>query len=1017
MSQKEIPSKYNPAEVEDKWYKYWMDNKYFHSTPDEREPYTIVIPPPNVTGVLHMGHMLNNTIQDILVRRARMTGKNACWVPGTDHASIATEAKVVNKLNAEGIDKYDLSREEFLKHAWEWTDKHGGIILEQLKKLGASCDWDRTAFTMDEARSESVIKVFVDLFNKGMIYRGVRMVNWDPAAKTALSDEEVNYKEMQGKLYYLKYKIAPSDSPEGEDKKPQYQTARKADYELLKKNAKELRRFSTEAESVLWEMVRANTLCEKFRRQHIINDIIVDFVCLSKKLVIEVDGGYHDNPEIQELDKIKTDILNELGYQVIRFTNDEVLANTDAVIESIQEALLSSPPAGESEGAFITIATTRPETILGDTAVCVNPADERFTHLKGKRVLVPLLNRSIPIIEDEYVDMEFGTGCLKITPAHDINDYEIGMKHNLPSIDIFNDDGTLSERAELYIGEDRFEVRKKIVPELEKAGNLAKVEDYTNKVGFSERTDVVIEPKLSAQWFLKMEELVKPALENVMNDNIQFHPAKFKNIYKHWMGNIKDWCISRQLWWGHQIPVYYLPDGTFVCAETAEQALELAKEKSGNTALTAADLTQDEDALDTWFSSWLWPISVFDGIREPDNEEVNYYYPSSDLVTAPDIIFFWVARMIIAGYEYRDDFPFKNVYFTGMVRDAQRRKMSKSLGNSPDPLDLIAKYGADGVRVGMLLCSPAGGDLLFDESLPQQGAGFSTKIWNAFRLVKNWEVSSEIEQPEHSKLAIEWFKNKLGEVVKTLNSQFDSFRISEALMTVYTSVRDEFSGWLLEMVKPPYQQAIDAKTYAEVLELFDQMLRLMHPFMPFITEEIWQLLEERNEGESIMINQMPEAFDFDVALLAAFEDVKDAVSGIRKIRKEKNIAFKDTIELSVQQGDKGFDPKFNSILVKLGNLSALNTVTEEVKGAASFRVKSTNFYIPLEGFVDVEEELKKLEEELNYTKGFLNSVMKKLSNERFVNNAPEAVVANEKAKQADAEAKIKVLEERIASMK
>ncbi|WP_240925089.1 valine--tRNA ligase [Maribellus sediminis] len=878
MSKLEIPSKYNPAEVEDKWYKYWMDNKYFHSTPDEREPYTIVIPPPNVTGVLHMGHMLNNTIQDILVRRARMTGKNACWVPGTDHASIATEAKVVNKLNAEGIDKYDLSREEFLKHAWEWTDKHGGIILEQLKKLGASCDWDRTAFTMDEARSESVIKVFVDLFNKGMIYRGVRMVNWDPAAKTALSDEEVNYKEMQGKLYYLNYKI------EGED-------------------------------------------------------------------------------------------------------------------------------------GVVTIATTRPETILGDTAVCVNPADERFTHLKGKRVLVPLLNRSIPIIEDEYVDMEFGTGCLKITPAHDINDYEIGMKHNLPSIDIFNDDGTLSEKAELFIGEDRFEVRKKIVPELEKAGNLAKVEDYTNKVGFSERTDVVIEPKLSAQWFLKMEELVKPALENVMNDTIQFHPPKFKNIYKHWMGNIKDWCISRQLWWGHQIPVYYLPDGTFVCAETAEQALELAKEKSGNAALTAADLTQDEDALDTWFSSWLWPISVFDGIREPNNEEVNYYYPSSDLVTAPDIIFFWVARMIIAGYEYRDDFPFKNVYFTGMVRDAQRRKMSKSLGNSPDPLDLIAKYGADGVRVGMLLCSPAGGDLLFDESLPQQGAGFSTKIWNAFRLVKNWEISAEIEQPEHSKLAIEWFKNKLGEVVKTLNSQFDSFRISEALMTVYTSVRDEFSGWLLEMVKPPYQQAIDAKTYAEVLELFDQMLRLMHPFMPFITEEIWQLLEERNEGESIMINQMPEAFDFDAALLAAFEDVKEAVSGIRKIRKEKNIAFKDTIELSVQQGDKGFDPKYNSILVKLGNLSALNTVTEEAKGAASFLVKSTNFYIPLEGFVDAEEELKKLEEELNYTKGFLNSVMKKLSNERFVNNAPEAVVANEKAKQADAEAKIKVLEERIASMR
>ncbi len=874
----EIPSKYNPAEVENKWYKYWMDNKYFHSTPDEREPYTIVIPPPNVTGVLHMGHMLNNTIQDILVRRARMTGKNACWVPGTDHASIATEAKVVNKLNAEGIDKYDLSRDEFLKHAWEWTDKHGGIILEQLKKLGASCDWDRTAFTMDEARSESVIKVFVDLFNKGLIYRGVRMVNWDPAAKTALSDEEVIYKEMQGKLYFLKYKL------DGED-------------------------------------------------------------------------------------------------------------------------------------GFVTIATTRPETILGDTAVCVNPNDERFTHLKGKRVLVPLVNRSIPIIEDEYVDMEFGTGCLKITPAHDINDYEIGLKYNLPSIDIFNDDGTLNESAELFVGEDRFDVRKKIIADLEKAGNLAKIEDYTNKVGFSERTDVVIEPKLSAQWFLKMEELVKPALENVMNDTIQFHPPKFKNTYKHWMGNIKDWCISRQLWWGHQIPVYYLSDGTFVCAETAEEALTLAKEKSGNADLTAAELKQDEDALDTWFSSWLWPISVFDGIRKPDNEEVKYYYPSSDLVTAPDIIFFWVARMIIAGYEYRDDFPFKNVYFTGMVRDAQRRKMSKSLGNSPDPLDLIAKYGADGVRVGMLLCSPAGGDLLFDEGLPQQGAGFSTKIWNAFRLVKNWEVSSEIEQPEHSHLAIEWFKNKLGEVVKTLNKQFDSFRISEALMTVYTSVRDEFSGWLLEMVKPPYQQPIDAKTYAEVIELFDQMLRLMHPFMPFITEEIWQLLEERKEGESIMISQLPTETEFDANLLATFEDVKEAVSGIRKIRKDKNIAFKDTIELSAQKGDKGFDETYNSILIKLGNVSELTLVDEEIKGAASFRVKSSNFYIPLDGFIDVEEELKKLEEELKYTKGFLTSVMKKLGNERFVNNAPEAVVAKEKEKQADAEAKIKVLEERIASMK
>ena len=874
----EIPSKYNPAEVEDKWYKYWMENKYFHSTPDGREPYTIVIPPPNVTGVLHMGHMLNNTIQDILVRRARMTGKNACWVPGTDHASIATEAKVVDKLRKAGIDKYDLSREEFLKHAWEWTDKHGGIILEQLKKLGASCDWDRTAFTMDEARSESVIKVFVDLYNKGLVYRGVRMVNWDPAAKTALSDEEVIYKEVQSKLYYLKYKI------EGED-------------------------------------------------------------------------------------------------------------------------------------SYVTIATTRPETILGDTAVCVNPADERFFSLKGKRVLVPLINRSIPIIEDDYVDMEFGTGCLKITPAHDINDYEIGMRHNLPTIDIFNDDGTLSDKAELFIGKDRFAVRNEIIPELEKAGNIAKIDDYTNKVGYSERTHVPIEPKLSAQWFLKMEELVKPALENVMNDTIMFYPPKFKNIYRHWMGNIKDWCISRQLWWGHQIPVWYLADGSFVCAETVESALEMAKEKTGNPKLTTVDLTQDEDALDTWFSSWLWPISVFDGIREPENDEIKYYYPTSDLVTAPDIIFFWVARMIIAGYEYRNEFPYKNVYFTGMVRDAQRRKMSKSLGNSPDPLDLIAKYGADGVRVGMLLCSPAGGDLLFDESLPQQGAGFATKIWNAFRLVKNWEVDAKIGQPEHSKLAVEWFRNKLSEVVVTLDLQFSQFRISEALMTVYTTVRDEFSGWLLEIVKPAYQKPIDAKTYNEVVELFDQMLRLMHPFTPFITEEIWQLLTVRKPGESIMISQLPKVEKYDAELLASFENVKEVISGIRKIRTDKNIAQKEILELKVQQGDKGFEAQFNSVIIKMGNLSLLEMVMEEVKGAASFLVKSSNFYIPLGSFIDVEEELKKLEDELKYTQGFLNSVLKKLSNERFVAGAPEAVVALEKAKQADAEAKIKVLEERIAGLK
>jgi len=901
----EIASKYNPAEVEDKWYKYWMENKYFHSTPDEREPYTIVIPPPNVTGVLHMGHMLNNTIQDILVRRARMTGKNACWVPGTDHASIATEAKVVEKLRKAGIDKYDLSREEFLKHAWEWTNKHGGIILEQLKKLGASCDWDRTAFTMDEPRSKSVIKVFVDLYNKGLIYRGVRMVNWDPAAKTALSDEEVVYKEMQSKLYYLKYKLeAPSGSP-------------------------------------------------------------------------SVDGG-------------------------------------------------------EEESSYVvTIATTRPETILGDTAVCVNPDDPRFKHLVGKRVLVPLINRSIPIIEDDYVDMEFGTGCLKITPAHDINDYEIGMRHNLPSIDIFNDDGTLSEKAELFVGKDRFAVRDEIIPELEKAGNLAKIEDYTNKVGYSERTHVPIEPKLSAQWFLKMEDLSKPALENVMNDNIQFYPPKFKNIYNHWMSNVKDWCISRQLWWGHQIPVWYIESPSpalppvggeggrnygYVVAENEEEARKLAVAKHPTLKKTGFELVQDEDALDTWFSSWLWPISVFDGIREPENDEIKYYYPTTDLVTAPDIIFFWVARMIIAGYEYRNEFPYKNVYFTGMVRDAQRRKMSKSLGNSPDPLDLIAKYGADGVRVGMLLCSPAGGDLLFDESLPQQGAGFATKIWNAFRLVKNWEVSTAIPQPEHSKLAIEWFRNKLSEVVSSLDEQFEQFRISEALMTVYTTVRDEFSGWLLEIVKPAYQQPIDAKTYSEVVELFDQMLRLMHPFTPFITEEIWQMLTDRKAGESIMISQIPKPKKYDVELLATFENVKEAISGIRKIRTDKNIAQKETLELKVQQGDKGFEVEFNSVVLKMGNLSSLEMVTEEVKGASSFMVKSTNFYIPLEGFIDVAEELKKLEEELRYTHGFLNSVMKKLSNERFVNSAPEAVVALEKAKQADAEAKIKVLEERVGGL-
>jgi len=895
----EIPSKYNPAEVEDKWYKYWMENKFFHSEPDERESYTIVIPPPNVTGVLHMGHMLNNTIQDILTRRARMLGKNACWVPGTDHASIATEARVVNKLKSEGISKFDLSREEFLEHAWEWTHKHGGIILEQLKKLGASFDWDRTAFTMDEIRSESVIKTFVDLYDKGLIYRGVRMVNWDPAAKTALSDEEVIFREMQSKLYYLKYKIEGSQSD------------------------------------------------------------------------------------------------------------------------------------------FVTIATTRPETILGDTAVCVNPNDPRFTHLKGKRVLVPLINRSIPIIEDEYVDMEFGTGCLKITPSHDVNDYEIGLRFNLPSIDIFNEDGTMSEAAGMFVGEDRFAVREKIMVDLEAAGNVSKVEDYNNKVGFSERTHVPIEPKLSAQWFLKMDTLIKPATENVLNDTIQFYPPKFKNTYRHWMENIKDWCISRQLWWGHRIPVYYLPDGGFVVADSDEKALVLAREKSGNPNLSMTDLHQDEDVLDTWFSSWLWPISVFDGISNPDNKEINYYYPTNDLVTGPDIIFFWVARMIIAGYEYRDLFPFKNVYFTGMVRDKQRRKMSKSLGNSPDPLDLIDTYGADGVRVGMLLCSPAGGDLMFDESLPQQGAGFVTKIWNSFRLVNGWEVDPKLPQPEHSKLAISWFHEKFSQIVEQTDDHFDKFRISDALMNVYTTVRDEFSGWLLEMVKPAYQQPIDGKTYEELIDIFDEVLRFLHPFMPFVSEEVWQLLKERKQGDSITICSWPKSTGYDETLIAQFEDVKEAIAGLRNLRIKCSIKNIVQIEIAIKEGEKGYNSVFNSIITKMGNISTIKELSEGID-APSFIVGSSTFYITATNIIitpgtgelnitsfapivtvsrNVEEELKKLQAELDYTKGFLNSVLKKLCNERFVSSAPEAVVAIERAKQADAEAKIKVLEEQIASLK
>ena len=872
----EIATKYNSQEVENKWYQYWLDQKFFKSTPDGREPYTIVIPPPNVTGVLHMGHMLNNTIQDILVRRARMQGKNACWVPGTDHASIATEAKVVAKLKEEGIDKNDLSRDEFMKHAWEWKEKHGGIILEQLKKLGASCDWDRTKFTMDEPMSESVIKVFIDLHRKGLIYRGIRMVNWDPEALTAVSDEEVIHKERPSKLYYLKYKI------EGEDE-------------------------------------------------------------------------------------------------------------------------------------FVTIATTRPETILGDTAVCVNPKDEKYTHLKGKKVIVPLINRVIPIIFDEYVDMEFGTGALKITPAHDIHDYEIGNKHNLESINIFNDDGTLSEAAQLFVGKDRFDVRKEIIPELEKAGNLVKIEDYVNKVGFSERTNSVIEPKLSMQWFLKMEDLAQPALEAVMSDDVKLVPAKFKNTYRHWMENVRDWNVSRQLWWGQRIPAYYLPNGEFVVAESAEEALKLAHDIMGNEDLKISDLRQDEDVLDTWFSSWLWPISVFDGIRNPDNKEINYYYPTNDLITAPEILFFWVARMIISGQEYQNKKPFNNVYLTGIVRDKQGRKMSKSLGNSPDPLDLIKQYGADGVRVGMMLCSPAGNDLMFDEALTEQGRNFSNKIWNAFRLVKSWEVDNSLKQPEYAKASIEWFNAKLNETIETIEDHYGKFRLSDALMSVYKLFWDEFSSWFLEAIKPAYQQPIDAETYKASLEFFDKLLKILHPFMPFITEELWQQIEERKEGESIMISEMPKFESFDNDLLKQFDFAKQTISEIRTIRKGKNIPMRDTLELFVSTAE--YDTSFESVIKKIANLDKIEMVDEAIEGAASFMISTTEFFVPLGNLINVEEEIKKLEDELKYNKGFLISVSKKLSNERFVNNAPEKVVAIEKQKQADAENKIAAIEKQLETLR
>ena len=876
----ELASKYNPADVEGKWYQYWLEHRLFSSKPDGREPYTIVIPPPNVTGVLHMGHMLNNTIQDILVRRARMEGKNACWVPGTDHASIATEAKVVNKLAAQGIKKTDLTRDEFLKHAWDWTDEHGGIILKQLRKLGASCDWDRTAFTMDEKRSESVLKVFVDLFNKGLIYRGVRMVNWDPKALTALSDEEVIYKEEHGKLYYLRYKVE-----------------------------------------------------------------------------------------------------------------------------------------GDAEGRYAVVATTRPETIMGDTAMCINPNDPKNAWLKGKKVIVPLVNRAIPVIEDDYVDIEFGTGCLKVTPAHDVNDYMLGEKYNLPSIDIFNDNGTLSEAAGMYIGMDRFDVRKQIEKDLEAAGLLEKTEAYTNKVGYSERTNVVIEPKLSMQWFLKMEHFADMALPPVMNDELKFYPAKYKNTYRHWMENIKDWCISRQLWWGHRIPAYFLPEGGYVVAVTPEEALEKAKEKTGNAALTMDDLRQDEDCLDTWFSSWLWPISLFDGINNPGNEEIKYYYPTSDLVTGPDIIFFWVARMIMAGYEYEGQMPFKNVYFTGIVRDKQGRKMSKSLGNSPDPLELIEKYGADGVRMGMMLSAPAGNDILFDDALCEQGRNFCNKIWNAFRLIKGWTVDDSLQATEAARLATHWFESKQNEVAAEVADLFKKYRLSEALMAVYKLFWDEFSSWYLEMIKPAYGQGIDRATYNATLCYLDNLLHLLHPFMPFITEELWQQMYERNaeEGESLMVSALNMDTYVDTNDVAQFEVVKDIISNIRSIRLQKNIAQKEALELQVL----GENPvaAFNAVVRKMCNLSSIEVVENKAEGAASFMVGTTEFAVPLGNMIDVEAEIARMEAELKHKEGFLQGVLKKLSNEKFVNNAPAAVLEMERKKQADAESIIKSLKESIAALK
>ena len=890
----ELASKYDPQAVESKWYQYWLDNKLFSSKPDGREPYTVVIPPPNVTGVLHMGHMLNNTIQDILVRRARMEGKNACWVPGTDHASIATEAKVVNRLAQQGIKKTDLTREEFLKHAWDWTHEHGGIILKQLRKLGASCDWDRTAFTMDETRSRAVIHVFCDLYKKGLIYRGVRMVNWDPKAQTALSDEEVIYKDEHSKLYHLKYYVVEQD-------------------------------------------------CQQVDEENVIHK-------------------------------------DEKGYYAV-------------------------------------VATTRPETIMGDSAMCINPEDKKNTWLKGKHVIVPLVNREIPVIEDTYVDIEFGTGCLKVTPAHDINDHALGLKHGLETIDIFNDNGTISEAAGLYVGMDRMDVRKQISIDLQNAGLMEKIEDYNNKVGFSERTNVPIEPKLSTQWFLKMQHFADIALPPVMDDDIEFYPKKYKNTYRHWLENIKDWCISRQLWWGHRIPAYYFDNAgkkDFVVAETAEEALKLAQEKNAN--IKAEDLEQESDCLDTWFSSWLWPISLFDGIEHPDNEEINYYYPTSDLVTGPDIIFFWVARMIMAGYEYRGKMPFKHVYFTGIVRDKLGRKMSKSLGNSPDPLDLIDKFGADGVRMGMMLSAPAGNDILFDESLCEQGRNFNNKIWNAFRLVKGWETA-DIEQPKSAEIAVKWFDAKLKEVNEEMQKQFKDYRISEALMTVYKLFWDEFSSWYLEMVKPAYGQPIDQKSYDATLRFFDALLKMLHPFMPFITEELWQHIYDRKDGESIMREKLeiPAPTAEEQKLAADIEAVKQIIAGVRTVRNQKNIAQKEQLSLQVV-GKNDFEA-YNDVTLKMANLDKIEVIAEKSADASSFMVGTDEFAVPLGDLIDVAAEIEKAEAQLKHLEGFLMGVRKKLGNENFVAHAPEKVVALERKKESDSVEKIAALKATIEELK